>query len=44
MTIYGIGKYAHLAIENNVKLFDFGEVFVGKTSELKFTIQNLSAV
>ena len=44
MTIYGIGKYSNLTIEGNHKSFDFGEVFVGKSAERKFTLENHSVV
>ncbi|KAI9203276.1 uncharacterized protein BJ171DRAFT_600142 [Polychytrium aggregatum] len=44
MTVYGIGKYSHLAIEGMSSVFDFGDTFVGKPAELKFMLQNLSAV
>ena len=44
MTVYGIGKYSYLAIEGNNKTFDFGEVYVGKSAERKFILENHSAV
>ncbi|KAJ3334134.1 hypothetical protein HDU76_008596 [Blyttiomyces sp. JEL0837] len=44
LIIYGIGKYSHLSIEGNTKTFDFGDVFVGKSLEKKFILQNPSAV
>ncbi|KAJ3219527.1 hypothetical protein HDU67_000472 [Dinochytrium kinnereticum] len=44
LTIYGIGKYSHLAIEGKVTQFDFGEVYVGKSVEKRFTLENHSAV
>ncbi|KAJ3413734.1 hypothetical protein HDV05_007637 [Chytridiales sp. JEL 0842] len=44
ITVYGIGKYSHLTIENKVQTFNFGEVFVGKSMEKKFVLVNHSAV
>ncbi|KAI8923507.1 hypothetical protein BC831DRAFT_417141 [Entophlyctis helioformis] len=44
MTVYGIGKYSHLRIEGNPKVFDFGEVFIGKSVEKKFVLENHSVV
>ncbi|KAJ3049787.1 hypothetical protein HK097_009215 [Rhizophlyctis rosea] len=44
MTIHGIGKYSQLKIEGDQLEFDFGEVYVGKTAERKFVLQNPSAV
>ncbi|KAI8834503.1 hypothetical protein BC829DRAFT_448428 [Chytridium lagenaria] len=44
LTIYGIGKYSHLAIEGKVTQFDFGEVYVGKSVEKRFILENHSAV
>lgn len=43
-TVYAIGKYAHISIEEDNKLFNFGDVFVGKTLEKKLVIQNYSSV
>ncbi|KAJ3149889.1 hypothetical protein HK101_002002 [Irineochytrium annulatum] len=42
MTVYGIGKYSHLSIESTA--FDFGDVFIGKSCERKFVLENHSAV
>ncbi|KAJ3105560.1 hypothetical protein HDU97_007902 [Phlyctochytrium planicorne] len=44
LTVYGIGKYSHIAIEGKVTQFDFGEVFVGRSVEKKFILENHSAV
>ena len=44
MTVSGIGKYSHLAIRGVSTIFDFGQVFVGKNAELKFVLENQSAV
>ncbi|KAI8912237.1 hypothetical protein DFJ77DRAFT_542027 [Powellomyces hirtus] len=44
MSVLGIGKYSFLAIEGGNHTFDFGEVFVGKSAERKFVLQNHSAV
>ncbi|KAJ3020998.1 hypothetical protein HKX48_009403 [Thoreauomyces humboldtii] len=44
MNVFGIGKYSFLAIEGGNHNFDFGEVFVGKSLEKRFVLQNHSAV
>ncbi|ORY53838.1 hypothetical protein BCR33DRAFT_674998 [Rhizoclosmatium globosum] len=44
LTIYGIGKYSHLSIEGNLKEFNFGDIFVGRSSEKKFVLVNHSSV
>ncbi|TPX66179.1 hypothetical protein SpCBS45565_g04639 [Spizellomyces sp. 'palustris'] len=44
MTVYGLGKFSFLAIEGNQRIFDFGDVFVGRSVEKKFVLQNLAAV
>lgn len=44
MTVYGIGKYSHIAIEGGNHVFDFGDVFVGRSAEKNFILENRSAV
>ncbi|KAJ3030918.1 UNVERIFIED_CONTAM: hypothetical protein HDU68_007279 [Siphonaria sp. JEL0065] len=44
LTVYGIGKYSHISIEGNNREFNFGDVFVGKSLEKKFTLVNHSSV
>lgn len=44
MHVHGIGKYSFLAIESGTKVFDFGDVFIGKSIEKKFVLWNHSAV
>jgi hypothetical protein len=44
MNVNGIGKFSHLAVEGGCKEFDFGEVFVGKSSERKLILSNASSV
>lgn len=43
-SIYAIGKYSHISVESNIKIFEFGDVFVGKNSEKKLVLENYSAV
>ncbi|KAJ3342119.1 hypothetical protein HDU93_003335 [Gonapodya sp. JEL0774] len=44
LKISGIGKFSHISIKEMSKDFDFGEVFVGKTSERKILLENKSPV
>ncbi len=46
LDITGIGKYAHISILSPATspLFDYGEVFVGKSVEKTFTLENQSIV
>ncbi|KAH6577222.1 hypothetical protein BASA60_004157 [Batrachochytrium salamandrivorans] len=44
LTAYGIGKYSHLTIANNSKVFNFGDVFIGRSMEKRFTLENHSVV
>ncbi|OAJ44042.1 hypothetical protein BDEG_27330 [Batrachochytrium dendrobatidis JEL423] len=44
MTVNGIGKYSHLTLASDTNIFDFGEVFIGKSAEKKIVLKNHSAV
>ncbi|KAI8813741.1 hypothetical protein BJ742DRAFT_377453 [Cladochytrium replicatum] len=44
INVYGIGKYSHLSTAGNKTTFDFGEVFVGNMSEIRFSLENHSSV
>ena len=44
LKVSGIGKYSHINIQGNQKTFVFGDVFVGKSLERKFVLENPSIV
>jgi hypothetical protein len=42
--VSGVGKFSHLSIQGDSKQFDFGRVFVGKSIEKSFNLENASLV
>ena len=44
LQIAGIGKYSFIGITGDNRAFDFGQVFIGKSAEQKFTLENFSNV
>lgn len=44
MKITGVGKFSFLSIVNDIRLYDFERVFVGKSASKTFVIQNPSLV
>lgn len=43
-TVHGIGKFSHITLKDNIKTFDFGQVFVGRQVEKKIIVENHSSV
>eukprot|EP00833_Pecoramyces_ruminatium_P004966 jgi/Orpsp1_1/1178998/evm.model.c7180000067523.1 len=44
LKIDGIGKFSYISIEDNIKDFDFGDVYIGDEIEYPFNIVNYSNV
>jgi hypothetical protein len=44
LKLSGTGKYSHIRILGDISKFDFGEIFIGRSAEKRFFIENPSIV